>query len=448
MYTERQPTYLGDILIKNYRGIKDLELSFEMEPGVTILLGDNGVGKTSILEAIATGLSGYLEGISGSSPRNISKHDVRIHTEALGGASTAIQYVTPVEIYSRAIFNGEHFEWLRSREITEKGSSLSSSTKYSTTPYSLRGYARKLTNATHTMLPILCYLSVNRLSAPEQTTSKDVSELIEKAESKLHDRRTGYAGCLRSSIDKSMIKAWVLKMDMEQYFRESIIPEYEAFKEIVCHTMMVMSDLPHTPKLFYSRQFRDIVYQENNNQPLPISYLSAGYQSLLWIVMSIAYRIALLNPHFGIGMRETSGIVLIDELDMHLHPKWQWNVLQALQETFPNIQFIIATHSPILISSCENGHLIKIDDNHKITYVDSPYASAINNVVELVQESTSVPARVKKYKEQFDCALNDEDYDTAQQILEKMRAELGPHNREVQIATAELNMDYSVFKED
>ena len=95
-------TYLSNIIIKNYMGIKEIELSFPEQPGITILLGDNGVGKTSILKAIATGLSGYLEGVSGSSPRNILLEDIRIRTQTLGDASTAIQRVTPVQIYCRA----------------------------------------------------------------------------------------------------------------------------------------------------------------------------------------------------------------------------------------------------------------------------------------------------------------------------------------------------------
>ena len=441
------PTYLSDILIRNYKGIKELELSLPTEPGITILLGDNGVGKTSILEAIATGLSGYLEGVKGSSPRNILVQDIRIHNETLGGASTAIQQVTPVIICCRASINGEDFTWERSRELAEAGLGISSRTLDSTTNGSLRGYAKRLTNDPHVVLPVLSYLSTKRLSDPQNLLNDDTSKLMDKVEQKLHDRRSGYFGCLRNTIDKSMIKAWVLKMDMEHYFRGHEIPEYEAFKEIVSNTMMIMSDLDHPPRLYYSRQFRDIVYEENG-QPLPISYLSAGYQSLLWIVMDLAFRIALLNPHMGREMFMTPGVVLIDELDMHLHPKWQWNVLQALRETFPNIQFIIATHSPVLVSSCKNGQLIRIDENHEVTYLDSPYASTVDNVIELVQGSTNMPKQVKSYRVQFDAAINDGDYDAAEQILSKMKQEFGDHNREVQIASAELNMDYSIFNED
>lgn len=441
------PTYLSDILIRNYKGIKELELSLPTEPGITILLGDNGVGKTSILEAIATGLSGYLEGVRGSSPRNILMQDIRIHTETLGGASTAIQLVTPVVIYCRASINGEDFEWERSRELAEAGLGISSHTLDSTTAGSLRGYAKRLTNDPHVVLPVLSYLSTKRLSDPQSLLNDDTSKLMDKVEQKLHDRRSAYAGCLRNTIDKSMIKAWVLKMDMEHYFRGHEIPEYEAFKEIVSNTMMIMSDLDHSPRLYYSRQFRDIVYEENG-QPLPISYLSAGYQSLLWIVMDIAFRIALLNPHMGREMFMTPGVVLIDELDMHLHPKWQWNVLRALRETFPNIQFIVATHSPILISSCKDEYLIHIDNDHQITYPSAAYGYSVDDVVKFVQGSYRIPKMAQELYDQFENAINEDDIPTARRILDKMIAEYGENNTEVKTAMTELSMADPSYDEE
>ena len=143
-------------------------------------------------------------------------------------------------------------------------------------------------------------------------------------------------------------------MEMAAFHQENTIPEYEAFKATVSSIMKKMSDLEIAPKISYSRVFEDIVYSERDKEEIPIQYLSAGYQSLLWMSVDLAYRLALLHPG-QLDFSLATGVVLIDELDMHLHPKWQWNVLGALEETFPNIQFIIATHSPIIISSCKNG---------------------------------------------------------------------------------------------
>ena len=82
---------------------------------------------------------------------------------------------------------------------------------------------------------------------------------------------------------------------------------------------------------------------------------------------------ALLNPDLLEDISQTPGIVLIDELDMHLHPKWQWRIIAGLKATFPNVQFIAATHSPVIMASCKEENLIRIDANRNITYEKTPY---------------------------------------------------------------------------
>ena len=73
-----------------------------------------------------------------------------------------------------------------------------------------------------------------------------------------------------------------------------------------------------------------------------------------WMIMDMAFRLAQENPSID-DYRKVPGIVMIDEIDMHLHPAWQWRILEALHKAFPKIQFIVATHSPIIISSAKNA---------------------------------------------------------------------------------------------
>ena len=148
-------TYLQNIAIKNYRGIHDLTLPFPDGPGIVMLLGDNGVGKTSILQAISTGLSGYLQGINGSSPKNILMQDIRMRTEQIGSASTAVVRVTPVNISCRATIHNEVFEWERTREWEESSQTNPTATLSSSTQTSLKSFAKRMSNDPHTVLPIL-----------------------------------------------------------------------------------------------------------------------------------------------------------------------------------------------------------------------------------------------------------------------------------------------------
>jgi predicted ATP-binding protein involved in virulence len=82
-----------------------------------------------------------------------------------------------------------------------------------------------------------------------------------------------------------------------------------------------------------------------------VSLLSDGVKGMLSMTADIAYRCIQLNPHLSSPSEETEGIVLIDEIDLHLHPKWQQTVLSDLCKTFPKIQFIVTTHSPQVLSS-------------------------------------------------------------------------------------------------
>lgn len=95
---------------------------------------------------------------------------------------------------------------------------------------------------------------------------------------------------------------------------------------------------------------------------LPFQMLSDGYRNVIKIILDIATRMCILNPYLkGEALKKTSEIVLIDEVDLSLHPTWQKRIMGILKEQFPRIQFICATHSPFIIQSLEEGELITLD---------------------------------------------------------------------------------------
>ena len=150
-------------------------------------------------------------------------------------------------------------------------------------------------------------------------------------------------------MDVKSIQQWCLKQEIVSSNKGSV-REYKMFKDIVASFMKAINELDQIPVIYYSPQFSELVYKVE--EEMPISKLSAGYQSLLWMIMDLAYRVCILNPELK-DKSQIRGIVLIDEIDLHLHPKWQWKVIEALRETFEEVQFIIATHSPIVISSAK-----------------------------------------------------------------------------------------------
>ena len=203
--------------------------------------------------------------------------------------------------------------------------------------------------------------------------------------------------------------------------KSSKSPRYDLFRNAVVNVMQHMDDDKRFHDIYFSEEFGEdgeFVYEENGTA-MPIVFLSAGYQSCLWMVMDIAFRALLLNPGTT-NLDEITGIVLIDEVDKHLHPKWQWNVLNALHDTFPNIQFIITTHAPIVISSCKNATLMTIDLNHKVTPIDTVYGYSVEDVIELTQESDAVIPELRDLYEQFEKACAQKDLELAQKYADSI----------------------------
>ncbi len=415
---------IEQIGIKNFKAAKDIKIEFS--PGVNLLIGDNGVGKTSILEAITVALFGMLRGVKGVPVRKISLDDIRFSFNKRGDASSEIHYETPVEITCRMKAEGQEFYWKRYR-VDEN-----SPTKEEDS--GIAKWMQENTNDSNSVLPLLCFQSDARIWKKHRENDR---KGLKKG---LNDRRCGYAGCMDYSMDIRGIQAWCLKMELNAFQKKSEIKEYESFKKIVGHFMMQISSLEAEPQIYYSTQLEQLVYQEGE-MDMPIFELSAGYQSLLWMVMNLAYRLALLNPDKTMNLGEVTGIVLIDEIDMHMHPKWQWNIVNALEDTFPNIQFILATHSPIVISSCKNEQLIFIAEDQEIIYLENAYGYSVQDVLNFRQGTVEKPIEIKMLSEQFEEAVDEGKLELAEEVIDKMAEILGEEHADVRGARDELRLN-------
>ncbi|UVM28915.1 AAA family ATPase [Pseudomonas sp. B21-021] len=112
--------------------------------------------------------------------------------------------------------------------------------------------------------------------------------------------------------------------------------------------------------LAYSSEFADLVLEHPIHGVLKVSQLSDGIRNIVALAADIAYRCVKLNPHLGSAASyQSRGVVLIDEVDMHLHPAWQQTVIPDLLNAFPKIQFIVTTHSPQVLTSVP-AHCIRV----------------------------------------------------------------------------------------
>lgn len=314
--------------IQNFKSIEKMSLNFSS--GVNLLIGDNGVGKTTVLEALALSVQTYFSRMNDITKKGITQKDVRFTSSLVGDASQHRMYYTPTTIKSTVELGGVEY----SSEISREDETNATRTKYAGKELATAG--RELLNSQTEILPVICYFSTSRVVDTQKASTSSVGK------NKLNDRRCGYMDCLNATLDRKALTDWAFKMAMAEYKKGMPIAEYEAFKKAVGTFMQKMNDLDEIPLVEYTRDFEDITYTENEKTML-VNYLSAGYQSLLWMLMEISFRIALLNPEMS-DYSQAEGIVLIDEIDMHLHPRWQWKILDALHSSFPKVQFIAATH--------------------------------------------------------------------------------------------------------
>ena len=141
----------------------------------------------------------------------------------------------------------------------------------------------------------------------------------------------------------------------------------------------------------------EVAYIDKNGDAMriPINQLSDGYKSMISLVADIAYRMAVLNPQFlGNICKNTDGVVLIDEVDLHLHPAWQQRVLGDLRAIFPKVQFIVSTHAPAVINTVKRESIrILKNKNIKLAPIET-YGKDVNSVLKEIMDADGRPANI------------------------------------------------------
>ena len=179
------------------------------------------------------------------------------------------------------------------------------------------------------------------------------------------------------------------------------------------------SALPDSQEVWFSAKLGEPAIKWRSNLVIPYSKLSDGQKAVITIAGDISRRAALLNPHLDDPVSETPGVVLIDEIDLHLHPRWQRRIMEDLRRVFPKIQFIATTHSPIIISAAKDAKVINLDANgsHEISQA---YGMDVNWVVDIIQGAESQAPEIAALIREADDFIEDGKLDESRAIAEKL----------------------------
>jgi len=211
-------------------------------------------------------------------------------------------------------------------------------------------------------------------------------------------RMVGYTDCLKSGSNYKIFCEWFRYWSNSAFAhahraaKQGVPEDRSEFDDYIdCVVQAISTCLAPTGWccIHYDVGLEELVALHQDAGTMPVAQLSDGVRNMIGLVADIAFRATKLNPHLGAeAARQTEGIVLIDEVDMHLHPSWQQTVLASLQEAFPKIQFVVTTHSPQVLSTVSREHIRVLEQR------DGVYTASIPVFSPLAHESGDALARI------------------------------------------------------
>lgn len=357
---------LSKLRIKNFRCFQDVEV--DLNEKLTVFIAENGQGKSTVLDAIRIGLWPFVssfDAVTGTmSNSGIDVDDVHLAR----GKHRNMEPQLPARIEAVAKINGQPVYWARQRDKVSKGAktTVKDAKPIAELGARLQEKIRMLAadNTEHdssleTPLPIVAYYGTGRLWKQRYLTLKNQSS------SDFFSRTSAYVGCLDSGSDYKHFADWFFYLYASDFEQKTKEMEVQGFSGLV-DDRFVYADLMQAIRrpvdqvlgalgwkhLSYSPSQKTLVMNHDDLGTLKVDQLSDGLKSMIAMTADIAYRCVRLNPYWsGNAAEKTTGVVMIDEVDMHLHPRWQQVVLGQLQEAFPQVQFIVTTHSPQVLST-------------------------------------------------------------------------------------------------
>ena len=375
-----QNFYIERIELHNYRKFENVE--FKLDRNMNLLIGENASGKTTILEAVTVALGAYLAAYRTYVPsrfvRNISDSDVRrkgqrnMEPDVLVGTGIE-QY--PCYIASELMINEKKHYYKRVVEKKDNRTKFSGSNPMQKMVMEWEK-AIKAGDGTDAkfIFPLVLYLSSGRLW--KENRSSDFNYDIP-------NRTDAYHRCLDSNRGMQIPFNYIrhLKEVAAQEKKGVDFPAYTLIMDAINKSME--EEMAEGERIEYSLRYNGLAVVDSDGTWIPFDGLSDGYRNVIKIVADIATRMCILNPYLKEDtLEKTPGVVIIDELDLSLHPKWQRRIIATLTTISPRVQFICASHSPFLIQSLKKGKLISMDGEIEEEY----YSQSIEDIAENIMD--------------------------------------------------------------
>lgn len=408
----------------------------KLQGNVTVFVGNNGAGKTTLLKSLAISLSWFVARVrsDNGSGSPISEKEI------LNGHSSASIYIKVVDDEWR-VGNGRPLDWTITK--ARKGRKGIYKSQLGDVSELADYYRQKLSADENASLPLMVFYPVERvvLDIPLKIKGKHEFQQVD-----------GYDNSLNRGVDFRRFFEWF--RDREDTENESGIPddvfdslaelfgqEDEVWKkltalkassrdrQLTAVRTAISHFMPGFSNLRVRRKPRLHMSIDKDGNSLNVDQLSQGEKSLMALVGDLARRLAMMNPTLENPLHG-DGIVLIDEVDMHLHPKWQRSLVGRLTKTFPNCQFVLTTHSPLVISDSADLLVYLLDDGELIPLA-SQYGQDVNSVLLSVMDADIRNSDINEMLGDLLDAIQCADLEGAKVLMAELETKLPAENIEL-----------------
>ncbi len=478
---KEQKLRITHLELENFRGIHDLEININ-DKNLTVILGINGVGKTTILDAIALNISWLRNSIINIDGNGdfISSDDISLENQSnYSSISTRFNLNKSLNANLEVVAVSEGFDINKKsylKEIKKIGKMYKEANKID--PYF--------------NLPLLAYYTVDRSL---DINAKDVVSFDETTIFKKHEKFAGYQNSLNGVSDFKLFFRWYKRISDIANYRESKKPKTPyaellhslpedidgSIKKVLLGLIseedkdkdkekgeslddainskrilnkLVASFMDGYGNIEIQLEPRLALTIEKKGKKLNVLQLSQGEKSLLALVLDIGRRLIILNPGLENPL-DGDGIILIDEIDLHLHPVWQRDIIRRLTNSFKNCQFIVATHSAQIIGEVKHSQVVVLhqETDHTVNCFQPPqtYGLTSNEVLSevmsfdypdlMLNRNSDVEDKLKEINE----LLSENLFEEAKSRISKLEIEL---NGEIpDLLSAKLDIELSDWKD-
>lgn len=354
------------LYLKNFRNVQ--EQTYTFNPHFTVLIGINGRGKSTWLNAMRVACGAYLLAIPETTKRHIVTDEIRQSSNGF-----IIQH-TPVIVEAKGYFpeSPDLVTWRRQVPVGKNFTTSTAADVGNVRGIGKEKYDKMIGGSDDLNLPIIAFLGTSRVHGSGRNRTTRVGRQIFKE---------GYHSWLEMRSTVYRYDSWLTTYDI----LVSEGKEYPLSKQIFFETLQKAN--PYIKKMAFVgiELWLKVEMDGHTSEYLPMHLQSDGIIAFTEMVAELAYRCIVLNgSKQERAIIDTNGVVMIDELDLHLHPNWQRHVVADLKNAFPNIQFVATTHSPFIVQSLAKDELINLDlESGEEGLETSPSNYGIEDVAEI-----------------------------------------------------------------